>query len=89
MGDSGVTPKGSSLSCPGPAVLTAFPVWEMQLLKCLGLNGFAQANSGVSCSRLTTLVLSLTTMVGFSCLFAAGCRRGRGPCGSAGTSINQ
>lgn len=49
MGDSGITPEGSSLSCPGPAVLTAFPVWEMQLLKCLGLNGFAQANSGVSC----------------------------------------
>lgn len=40
-------PKGTLLSCPGPAVLTAFPVWEMLSLKCLGLNGLAHACSGV------------------------------------------
>lgn len=47
VGDSAVAPKGSSLSCPGPAVLTTFPVWEMQPPECLRLNEFAHANSGV------------------------------------------
>lgn len=73
------TPKGSSLSCPGPAVLTAFPVWDMQPLKCLGFSGFAQASSGSAVPSLTTLVLSTTTMVWFFLPFCCWVLKGSRP----------
>lgn len=41
------TPKGSSLSCPGPAVLTAFPVWDMQP----GVQWVCTGKLWVSCSQ--------------------------------------
>uniref|UniRef100_A0A8C5X1H0 MYB binding protein 1a n=1 Tax=Malurus cyaneus samueli TaxID=2593467 RepID=A0A8C5X1H0_9PASS len=90
-GEAGLDSLGSWGGCSGTAELMwSSPVEDSEVMqppKCLGLNGFAHADSGVS--YLATLVLSITIMIWFPWLFAAGCRRGHGPCGSAETSINQ